>query len=106
MRQIIKVSLLAVGLAGCAFGPSKLEPLNQLEGQPVERFFDALGYPDRQEVVADKTVYHWGTDQPTGPSCTVKVVANSNGIAEDWESYGNAYGCERYAKGVREATSK
>lgn len=101
MKRVFLFFVLALG--GCAFGSSALNPLANYVGQPVQSVFAAIGYPDRQEIVAGNTVYHWGTDQPEGPSCTVKVVANPAGIVLEWDAYGNAYGCDRYAGGLKRA---
>lgn len=102
MRLLVLASVLLI--SACALGASGLNGLDTYVGRPAQSVFSAIGYPDRQEIVAGNTVYHWGVDQPTGPSCTVKVVADPAGNVLSWEGYGNAYGCDRYASGLRRAS--
>ena len=93
--------LSLVMVAGCAPGLNTFsQGMDSLVGQPVQSAFSRLGYPDRQEVIAGNTVYYWGAQQPVGPTCSFKVVANPQGTILDWDGYGNAAGCEGYARAL------
>ena len=78
-------------LSGCALGSSALKPLGTLVGSPVQSVFSAIGYPDRQEIVAGNTVYHWGVDQPgDGPN-------DADGTMSDAAQLGSLGGKNRAA---------
>jgi len=87
--------LVALLLSGCA--AFSLQPLTaklaSLKGQPVETAFHQLGYPDRQEVIAGRTVYYWGDDRS---SCSVKIVATPDGKVDMGSIYGSPAGCGRF----------
>lgn len=95
MRYMVLSALL---LAGCStLGPSISESgaaISAYEGGPVSAVIDRIGYPDREEKIAGKTVYFWGQDMETGPSCVWKVVTEDDGTVIDGSVYGNIYGCE------------
>jgi len=93
MSKLGLMALISVALSGCAVD-HLANRLSGLKGQPVQTVFDRVGYPDRQEKFGDDTVYYWGTDQPTGPSCTFKVAAGADKMIKSTSVYGNAYGCE------------
>jgi len=86
LRKIVLAALL---LAGCV----STGKMDALRGQSVEQAFARLGYPDSKMVVLGDTVYSWGTDQPHGPSCVIKVVVGPDNIVKSWNAYGNAVGC-------------
>lgn len=104
--KLIGLAGIALFLGGCAYGASALNGLDQFVGNDAQAVFSAIGYPDRQESIAGNTVYHWGTDQPQGPSCTVKVVAAPTGKVLETDAYGNAIGCDRYAAGLKRALKR
>jgi hypothetical protein len=74
--------------------------MDRLVDHPVEQAFERLGYPDRQEVITGNTVYYWGAEQPVGPTCTFKLVVSPEGQVLDWDGYGNANGCQAYARAL------
>jgi hypothetical protein len=80
-----------------------LDGLNSYVGTEAQTVFSAIGYPDRKEMIGDNTVYHWGTDQPEGPSCIVKIVADPAGKVLETDAYGNPEGCARYKSGLKRA---
>ena len=75
--------------------------MDRLVGQPTGVAFSRLGAPDRQEVIAGNKVYYWDQEQAGRPTCSFMIVANPQGVILDWEGYGNAIGCERYARALR-----
>jgi hypothetical protein len=88
-------------LCGCATTGDFSQGMGQLIGQPIDVAFKRLGYPDRQEVIAGRTIYYYGTDHPTGPSCSFKLVTDA-GIVRSWDGIGNAAGCGMYLRGLRQ----
>lgn len=74
--------------------------LEPYRGQQVQVVFDRLGYPDRKEQSGTDTVYYWGQDQPTGPSCTIKVAAGDTGAVKSVDVYGN-WGCSSYKRSLK-----
>jgi hypothetical protein len=97
----MRTALIALLLAGCATTGGFSTGMDGLIDQPVAVAFQRLGYPDRQEAIAGKTVYYYGTDHERGPSCAFKVVADQGGIIRAWDGIGNAAGCSLYIKGLR-----
>lgn len=93
MHRLALITTLA--LAGCA--TFSLRPLTDhlasLKGQPVEAAFKQLGYPDRQAIIAGRTVYYWGDGES---ACQVRVVATPNGLVDSGTIYGSPAGCGRF----------
>jgi hypothetical protein len=91
--------LAGLALAGCAvLGPSinqSARAIGSYEGRPLDDLIARIGYPDRQERVADKIAYFWGQDHDDGPVCIWKAVAGADRIIIDTSVYGNIDGCER-----------
>lgn len=86
------ILLAAALLSGCATGQITRN-MGTLKGAHVRDAFARLGSPDSQQIVLGDTVYSRGTDQPTGPSCVVKVVVGPDNIIKSWNAYGNDIGC-------------
>lgn len=72
--------------------------MNSLVGAPVQRAFDAIGYPDGQQIIAGNTVYSWGKNDE---DCAIKVVAGPDGIIKDWDGFGSQYSCAPYAGSLK-----
>ena len=77
--------------------------LAQYHGKPVDSLIKAIGYPDRQEPVIDKTAYYWGSDHEDGPVCIIKAVAGQDKLIVDTSAYGNIIGCNAPAKRLKAA---
>src|SRR5690349_23969356 len=102
-RQKARVRAIypALLLAGCASGLTGFKSgMDGLIGQPSSVALQRLGYPERQEVIAGRTVYYYGTDHEQGPSCAFKVITY-NGMVEAWDGLGNAAGCSMYVRALR-----
>lgn len=97
----MRAILICLLLAGCSSLGDFSTGMRSLVGQPATAAFARLGYPDRQQVIAGNTVYYYGTDQPTGPSCTFKLVVDPSGIVRSWDGLGNSSGCRLYLNGLR-----
>lgn len=95
-------ALLAALSAGCATLGTFSSGMDDLIGRPVDVAFQRLGYPERQSVIVGQTVYYYGTDHDSGPSCTFKIVADQGGIVRSWDGIGNAHGCSLYIRGLQE----
>jgi hypothetical protein len=93
VRRLLAFAMLS--LSGCA--TFSLEPLNSrleaLKGQPVEAAFKQLGFPDRQGLIAGRTVYYWGGDQST---CQIRIIATQDGKIDSGSIYGSPAGCRRF----------
>jgi hypothetical protein len=96
----MRLALVSLLLTGCVTLGDFSSGMNALIGQPADVAFRKLGYPDRQEAIAGRTVYYYGTDHEKGPSCAFKIVTES-GIVRSWDGIGNASGCELYLSGLR-----
>lgn len=91
MRAILPLLLLS------ACSTFSLQPLGDqltaMKGQPVETAFHQLGYPDRQETIAGRTVYYWGDDKST---CSIKLVSTPDGKVDSGTIFGSPAGCSRF----------
>lgn len=96
----MRLPVLTLLLCGCATLGDFSAGMNALIGQPQQVAFQRLGYPDRQETVAGRTVYYYGADHDHGPSCAFKLVTEA-GIVRAWDGIGNASGCGIYLGGLR-----
>lgn len=95
----MRIALLALLLTACTTLGNFSSGMDTLIGKPSQNAFDRLGFPDRQEVIAGRTVYFYGTDQERGPSCAFKIVTE-NDVVRSWDGIGNAWGCDMYLKGL------
>jgi hypothetical protein len=96
----MRYTLALLLLAGCSTMGDFSSGMNTLVGQPAETAFARLGYPERQEQIAGRTIYYYGTDHAQGASCAFKLVTEG-GIVRSWDGIGNAAGCDLYLKGLR-----
>lgn len=100
LSAAMRTALAFLLLTGCVTLGDFKSGMGTLIGQPTETAFQKLGYPDRQEVIAGRTVYYYGTDHERGPSCAFKLVTEA-GIVKVWDGIGNASGCQLYLNGLR-----
>lgn len=96
-NEQMRALFLVLLLSGCVSLSSFSDGMTALKGQPVEVAFQKLGYPERQAVIAGRTVYYWGdrTD------CSFKIVATADGRVDRWDGIGSPAACSIYVSDLR-----
>lgn len=125
MKKLISLIAIFL-FYGCASFNMFNKDLPKLKGNHIEEAFHIFGYPDYSYPIDDMTVYVWGENSiisvPTtsynnvygsvgdtpvygsvtstqseiiSAQCNMKIIAQ-NGIIQDFDYYGNLYGCSGY----------
>jgi hypothetical protein len=96
-----------IGLAASACAVDVKDAMKSLEGQPLSALVAKLGPPLDERTVSGKTVFTWGTPDPTFPGqfkegerCQIKATMNGDRIAK-LEYHGNDALCARYTARLR-----
>lgn len=85
--------LICLSLSGCVSLQPYAERMETFKGQPIQSVFAKFGYPDRQEVIADRTVYYWGDSHN---SCSLRVVATPDRKVDSGTVTGSPAGCSLF----------
>ena len=83
------------------------DAMKSLEGQPLSALVAKLGPPLDERTISGKTVFTWGTPDPTFPGqfkeserCQIKATMNGDRIAK-LEYQGDEALCARYTARLR-----
>jgi hypothetical protein len=89
-------------LAVCACAVDIKDAMKALEGQPLSALVARLGPPLDERTISGKTVFTWGTPDPTFPGqfsdrerCRIRATMNGDKIAK-LEYQGDEKLCARY----------
>ena len=92
----------SVCLAACACAVDVKDAMKNLEGQPLSALLAKLGPPLDERTISGKTVFMWGTPDPTFPGelkdggrCQIRATMNGDRIAK-LEYQGNEKLCAKY----------
>jgi hypothetical protein len=97
----------SICLAACACAIDVKDAMKNLEGQPLSALVGKLGPPLDERTISGKTVFTWGTPDPTFPGqfndrerCQIRATMNGDRIAK-LEYQGDEKLCARYTARLR-----
>ena len=72
MTKLLLILSLTLGLAGCSGGFGTMDRImTSWQGSTLDEVIAQWGYPDREQIIAGKKVYHWDrVDTYSMPSST------------------------------------
>ena len=96
-----------ISLAVSACAVDVKDAMKNLEGQPLSALVAKLGPPLDERTISGKTVFMWGTPDPTFPGelkeggrCQIRATMNGDRIAK-LEYQGDEKLCTRYTARLR-----